>query len=112
MSVAVFFTGCGECVFSQELTGVVVDQDGNPLSGAELTTCHGEQCAHDPASDDGCVSSTTSADGRFSLEVGQCRPAAFQCELRPVEVTHADCETVVEQLPLTTEDVELTLDCL
>ena len=103
--------GCGECVFDQRLQGVVVDQAHQPVAGAELTTCFGERCDHDPASDTGCTSTTTDASGRFSLVVAQCRPAPFECELRPVSIARAGCETAVVQLGLTGDEVSLGIVC-
>ena len=103
--------GCGECVFDQRLQGVVVDQSNQPVVGAELTTCFGERCDHDPGNDTGCTGTTTDASGHFSLVVAQCRPAPFECELRPVTIARAGCDTTVVQLGLTGDEVTLGLVC-
>jgi hypothetical protein len=104
------FVGCGECVFEQQLAGVVNDDDGAPLEGVVITTCAGERCER--SSDDSpCTSATSDAEGRFSLEVAQCRPAAFQCELRPVILEREGCDPLVEQLALTTDEVPFAMSC-
>ncbi len=89
--------GCGECTFTREVTGRVVDADGEPVAGAEITSCEsGNRCEADD-DDLVCSSTKSGADGAFTLVVRMCRPAPGQCELRPLLITAKDCEPLVEQ---------------
>jgi hypothetical protein len=95
VALATVGTGCGECVFAETIQGAVHDQNGNALAGAVVESCGaGERCVDAP-SDMGCVRVVTDAAGRYTLEVQQCRPAAFQCALRPLRVSHAGCAAAV-----------------
>ncbi|MCB9702378.1 MAG: carboxypeptidase regulatory-like domain-containing protein [Myxococcales bacterium] len=94
--------GCGECVFEVQVDGSVVDPGGAPLAGVEVSVCQGERCASSEA-DDACVSVVTDAAGRFTLEVPQCRPEPFQCELRPLVLRREGCEDAVVRVGMEDE---------
>jgi hypothetical protein len=106
-------TGCGECVFRQPVSGVVRNKAGAPIAGAKLSTCNGDRCLADPAADrQPCNASTSDDRGEFTLEVANCRPKAFACELRPVQIEHTGCTKAVLQPPRgPNEPFVVTLDC-
>jgi len=97
LCVGIAVSGCGECVFEIEVTATVVDRNGDPLADVEVTTCLGERCAVGEG-DDGCVRAVTDGEGSFTLEVPQCRPEPFQCELRPLLLEMEGCPVEVHRL--------------
>lgn len=102
---------CGECVFEVEVSAQVVDADGDPLADVEVTTCVGERCAVQEG-DDSCISTITDADGRFTLEIQQCRPEPFKCELRPLLLEVEGCAQTSTQVDMVSEtDQVLTYVC-
>ena len=88
--LALFLGGCGQCAFEQLVTGTVVDQDGQPVAGAVLRTCPGENCTAAPT-DRPCDQVVADDAGAFELTVPSCAPVGGQCELRPILVSAADC---------------------
>ncbi len=98
-------------MFSGSLSGVVEDEAGLPLGDVTVTTCFGERCESGD-DDTGCVSTTTDAQGEYAIEVPQCRPKAFQCELRPVSFERDDCEAETVQAAAVGEaTADVTLRC-
>ncbi len=104
-------SGCGECVFEAVVSAQVIDADGDPLADVEVRTCLGERCAV-AEGDDNCVSTITDADGRFTLEIPQCRPEPFKCELRPLLLEAMGCEQTTARVDMASEtDQVLTYEC-
>ncbi len=89
--------GCGECHFDFQVEGSVLDENGKPLAGVEVSVCNGDRCEVDE-SDDLCISVVTDADGRFSLEALGCRPKAFECELRPMLLNREGCDQAIARV--------------
>src|SRR5262245_2846286 len=110
VACAAVLPACGECVFSEKLRGHVRDASGRGLAHARVATCSGDRCTSDPAKDSPCRSTMTNEHGAFELDVHQCRPAACECELRPVVVEREGCKTATIQ-PVRQTPAEVTLDC-
>jgi hypothetical protein len=108
-AVAAFGPGCGECTFEETIAGVVSDQHGGALEGVTIEACHGDRCDVG-ASDAPCVSTTSAADGRFTLDVPMCRPRAAACELRPITLEKEGCEPLTVQPERGVEAI-LALEC-
>jgi len=103
--------GCGECVFEIEVTAVIVDGDGEPMAGVEVRSCLGERCAIADG-DDACVRTVTDEEGRFTLEVQQCRPEPFQCELRPLLLAREGCPGGSAQVEMAVDEEQvITFPC-
>jgi hypothetical protein len=95
--------GCGECVFDVEVTAVIIDADGDPVADARVRACTGERCVVGEA-DSACVEALTDADGRFTLEIPQCRPEPYQCELRPLLVEAEGCAEETVRVEMAADD--------
>ena len=103
--------GCGECVFEVEVTAVVVDAEGEPMPGVEVRSCLGQGCAI-AEDDDACVRSITDEEGRFTLEVPQCRPEPRECELRPLLLGREGCREESARIePMAGEERVITFSC-
>jgi hypothetical protein len=87
---------CDPCEGSQEVEGVVHDQNGVAVAGATV-----EQCWYHATS---CRSTTTDAAGYFRLDVQMDGPASDDyCVLRPIEITRPGCTTVTLKLDANNE---------
>jgi hypothetical protein len=102
--------GCGECVFEMEVTGVVVDAEGEPMAGVEVRSCLGQGCAI-AEDDDACVRSITDEEGRFTLEVPQCRLEPHKCELRPLLLGREGCSEESARVEPAAEERVITFRC-
>jgi hypothetical protein len=102
--------GCGECSFEEVVSGTIRDAaTGAPLEGVKVEACHGDRCAASP-SDEPCASTVTDAEGRFTLDVPQCRPHARECGLRPLVITRDGCDALTAR-PDRGKDASLELEC-
>ncbi|MEZ4241289.1 MAG: hypothetical protein R3F59_35055 [Myxococcota bacterium] len=70
--LALGVAGCGECVFDEDVTGVVT-VDGAVMAGVQVKACQGEGC--EAGDERVCAATTTAEDGSFALTVPMCRPA-------------------------------------
>ncbi len=95
-------------MFEAVVSAQVVDGNGDPLADVEITTCLGERCAV-AEGDDNCVSTTTDTDGRLSLEVSQCRPAANECELRPLLLEAIGCGQTSARIDMALETEQVLI---
>ena len=100
--VSLVLAGCGDCAASDaEIHGVVLDEDGRPLDGVEVTTCaHADNCTKVSDGDSRCTTVRTDPAGRFTLLVTSCRPAPFECELRPLLLEREGCDRAVVRVAL------------
>ena len=92
---AFILSGCGECVFDEQVRGIVRDSSGAPIAGATVTTCDdGNRC---DLGGTACRSVVTASDGSFELSVEQCSPSLNQCELRPIAIAMDGCTAIDAQ---------------
>lgn len=103
--------GCGECVFTEPIKGIVKEQTGRPMEGVTITACQG--CDPNQLGDEFCVKVVTDKEGRFTMDVPHCRPKAFDCATRPMVFTHTKCKQKVVQLkvPASRDEQTFTIEC-
>ncbi len=99
--------GCGECVFTQTVEGTIL-AGSRPVENARVSTCDAPRCGW---SEEGCVDVSTDAEGRFQIEVPQCRPGPARCALAPIRVEADGCTPIDLYLDLESSPVRIELDC-